>query len=206
VKVDGSTITITGGVISSVAGGAGTVTKVDTAGSGIAGGPITTTGTLTVAWNAGAVSTLGAGLSLSAGTLNTVAPGAQPYTIGVYAPGVLTNSQVLLVHQVGAAITFPANLGATATGGSSRGGSTTNATGSTTLTLGKCPAASDPTNTANFSAIGTLVFGAAGHAATLATTGGTSQAVAAGDFLRVIGPATADATLANVFMTLIADR
>ena len=47
----------------------GTVTSVGTSGAGITGGPITTTGTLAVQWNAGAVSALGAGLSLTTGTL-----------------------------------------------------------------------------------------------------------------------------------------
>ena len=49
--------------------GGGTVTSVTTSGSGITGGPITTAGTLTVAWNAGAVTALDSTLSLSAGTL-----------------------------------------------------------------------------------------------------------------------------------------
>jgi hypothetical protein len=49
--------------------GTGTVTSVATSGSGITGGPITTAGTLSVQWNAGAVSLLGSGLSLTTGTL-----------------------------------------------------------------------------------------------------------------------------------------
>lgn len=53
VKVDGTTITITGGVISAVAGGSGTVTSVDvsggTTGLTTSGGPITTSGTITLA-------------------------------------------------------------------------------------------------------------------------------------------------------------
>jgi hypothetical protein len=50
----------------------GTVTKIDTSGSGISGGPITTTGMLTVAWNAGAVSSL-SGLNLAGGVLSVPA-------------------------------------------------------------------------------------------------------------------------------------
>ena len=47
----------------------GTVTNVATSGAGISGGPIATAGTLTVQWNAGAVSALGANLGLAAGTM-----------------------------------------------------------------------------------------------------------------------------------------
>jgi hypothetical protein len=45
------------------------VSSVATSGSGIAGGPITTSGVLTVAWNGPAVSALGTGLSAAGGTL-----------------------------------------------------------------------------------------------------------------------------------------
>jgi hypothetical protein len=50
-------------------GSAGTVTNVATSGAGITGGPITTSGTLSVQWNGGAVTALDSTLSLSAGTL-----------------------------------------------------------------------------------------------------------------------------------------
>jgi hypothetical protein len=46
---------------------------VATTGAGISGGPITTTGTLGVQWNAGAVSSLSGGLSLAAGVLSAPA-------------------------------------------------------------------------------------------------------------------------------------
>jgi hypothetical protein len=49
---------------------------VATTGAGISGGPITTTGTLAVAWNAGTVAAIGAGLSAAGGTL--VATGSPP--------------------------------------------------------------------------------------------------------------------------------
>jgi hypothetical protein len=129
-----------------------------------------------------------------------------PYTLAAYVGGVLTASQVLLLHQVGSAIVFPANFGATVSGGSSRCGSLVNATASTVLTVGQCVAASDPTNTANYTAIGTLTFSASGHVGALATTGGTSKSIAAGDFIRVIGPVSPDAGLAGVFLTLVGNR
>jgi hypothetical protein len=128
------------------------------------------------------------------------------YTMAGYVGGVLTASQVLLVHQVGQAVTFPANFGTTTSGASSRCGSLANATASTVLTVGQCPAASDPTVGGNYTTIGTLTFSVGGHAGALATSGGTTKAIAAGDFIRITGPASADATLANVFLTLIANR
>jgi hypothetical protein len=51
------------------------VTSVATSGTGISGGPITTTGTLSVRWNAGQVNALGTGLSLAGGTLTSTATG-----------------------------------------------------------------------------------------------------------------------------------
>ena len=49
--------------------GTGSVSSVATSGSGIAGGPITTSGVLSVSWNGPAVSALGTGLSAAGGTL-----------------------------------------------------------------------------------------------------------------------------------------
>jgi hypothetical protein len=138
----------------------------------------------------------------------TVSGGATPYTLAGYVAGVLTASQVLLVHQAGTAIVFPANFGADVVGGSSRCGSSANASGTTVLTVEQCPAAGDPTVSGNYAAIGTLTFAASPnlHTATLATVGGTSKSIAAGDFIRVIGPSSADATLAGVFITLVGNR
>jgi hypothetical protein len=53
--------------------GTGSVVSVATAGAGITGGPITTTGTLAVQWNGGAVSSLSGGLTLAAGVLSAPA-------------------------------------------------------------------------------------------------------------------------------------
>jgi hypothetical protein len=63
-------------------GGGGTVTDVATSGAGISGGPITSTGTLTVEWNAGSVTALGAGLSLNSGTLTASGGAAPEWTAG----------------------------------------------------------------------------------------------------------------------------
>src|SRR4029077_9095406 len=50
----------------------GTVTSVGTSGAGIAGGPITVGGVLTVTWNGPAVNALGSTLSAAGGTLQVV--------------------------------------------------------------------------------------------------------------------------------------
>lgn len=49
--------------------------SVATTGAGISGGPITTTGTLAVQWNAGTANSVGGGLTLAAGVLS--APSAR---------------------------------------------------------------------------------------------------------------------------------
>jgi len=53
----------------------GSVVSVATTGAGISGGPITTTGTLAVQWNAGAVSAIGTGISIAGGTITSTATG-----------------------------------------------------------------------------------------------------------------------------------
>ena len=56
-------------------GSGGTVTSVATSGAGISGGPISTAGTLTVAWNGPLVNAIGTGLSAAGGTLVTTGGG-----------------------------------------------------------------------------------------------------------------------------------
>ncbi len=143
--------------------------------------------------------------NISSGTLAQARLSSQPYTVAGFVPGTLTASQVMLVHQLPAAITFPANFGASTNGGTSKSGSLAGATGTVSLLISQCAAAADPTNGANFTNVGTVTF-AAGHAGSFASTGGTAAAFAAGDFLKILAPGTADATLANVFMTLVGNR
>jgi len=142
-------------------------------------------------------------VTINSGGTATVA--RQPYTVAGFVPGTLTASQVMLLHELPVAVTFPANFGASTNGGSSKSGSNTNSTGTATLTIDKCPAASDPTSGGNFSNVGSIVF-STGHAGTFSSSGGSTVACAAGDFLRIVAPGTADATLANVFMTLVGNR
>ncbi len=70
------------------------------------------------------------------------------------------------------------------------------ATASTTITV-------NIIHSGSTTAIGTIVFAAAGTVPTLATTGGTSQSFVAGDALEWVFPASPDVTLANIAITLL---
>jgi hypothetical protein len=73
-----SSVTLPGQGVSLIPGtpGEGTVTEVNTSGSGISGGPITDAGTLTVEWNAGTVVALAGGAAVNGGTLSAQGAGS----------------------------------------------------------------------------------------------------------------------------------
>lgn len=252
----GSGISIANGngtitISSTVSGGgaSGTVTNIQT-GSGLTGGPISVSGTISLAsiptgdvlanisgstaapTAAPVASLLSSALGSTRGSLaeygsggwGQLAPGtsgyvlttqgagndpvwmAQPYLISAFAPSGMSASQVLLVHAFGKAVSFPANFGTTLSAEVSKAGATVNATSQNIFNINKCLAANDPTSAGNWSQIGTVTFAASGHSGTFATSGGAAQSFAQGDYLQVVAPASADATLANVFITLAADR
>lgn len=58
----------------------------------------------------------------------------------------------------------------------------------------------------NGTAVGTLTWAAAGTVPTLATTAGAAQSFAAGDYIDVRAPASADATLSDIFFHLLLIR
>jgi hypothetical protein len=113
--------------------------------------------------------------------------------------GVLAASQLLGIHPVSKDITIPANFGAHL-GHASQAGGTAAATGSTVINIDKALAASPNT----WSTIGTITFAAGTVTPTFATTGGVDQNAAQGDRLRAIAPASADASFANFYATLVA--
>jgi len=124
------------------------------------------------------------------------------YNIGFsFTGGVLAASQLLGLHRLSKAIIIPANFG-TYAGHASQAGATANATGSTVISVDRALAASPNT----FAQIGTITIAAGGIAATFATSGGTAVSVAQGDVIRLQGPSTADATLANFYCTLVAQE
>jgi hypothetical protein len=133
----------------------------------------------------------------TAGRWLAASTAAAKYVVGCFVPGVLTASQVLLVHRVAKAVTLPANFAAVA-GYASQAGGTANATASTVVTAARALAAS-PTS---FSTVGTITFAAGGTVPAFATSAGAAVAFAAGDVLRLIGPASADATFAGFSATV----
>lgn len=149
------------------------------------------TGVLTIANNTNTIDGKSSSLTLSQGDSVTIfSDGSayhtgqpRPFGIGVFAPGVGSNAQVLLYIKLDRATIFPASAP------NSYAVANTAATGSTTYTFKK-----------NGSSFATVVFSASG------TTGAWTQAsdatFAPGDILELDGPATADATLANVGITL----
>lgn len=110
-----------------------------------------------------------------------------PIAIATFAPGVGTNAQILLRIPVTRAYAFPASATL------SKASASAAATGSTTFTLTK-----------NGTSFATVNYAAS------ATTGTWTQAstatFAAGDVLEIDGPATADASLADVGITLDGTR
>lgn len=111
VKVDGTSITITDGVISASGGGgggSGTVTSVSS-GTGLTGGPITTSGTLSI--DTGVVATLTDAQTLSNKTLNS------PSITGSLTAGGGTGTNGQVLTSTGSGVTWT-----TVSGGSGGGG------------------------------------------------------------------------------------
>lgn len=115
--------------------------------------------------------------------------GAKPFDVHAFYPGVPTASAKVLRVPVARAVSFAANFA----GSYAKAGA--NATGSTVFDIQK-----------NGSSIGSATFAAGAASATLTTSGGTSQSLAAGDVLAIVGPATADATLADIGFALAGTR
>jgi hypothetical protein len=109
-----------------------------------------------------------------------------PYDVALFVEGVMTNAETVLRFVAPRAFT----LAAGATGAAKAG---TAAVGSTVLTISK-----------NGAGIGTLTWAAAGTVATVNITSAT--AFAAGDVLAIVGPATADAALADIAISLAGTR
>jgi len=129
--------------------------------------------------------------------ITSAAVATQPkYVIGTYVPGVMTASQSLLYHKFTKAITLPANLGAYL-GHTTVAGAGAAATGSTAIVLQQATAAAPTT----FSTVATITFAAGALTGTMSTQAAIN--FAQGDVLRVRGPATADATLADFHCSIV---
>lgn len=110
-------------------------------------------------------------------------------------------SQALLYHRVADDIAFPLNF-VTYRGMTSEAGGTADATASTVIDIELAPS-SDP-NT--FDGLGTITIGAGGVTPTFTTAGGTAQLLNRGDVIRILAPATPDATFKGFYCTLIGYR
>lgn len=111
--------------------------------------------------------------------IDNLGAGQSAYDIAGFISGVPTNSQVILRLPMIRVVTFDVNLAL------SRASAGTAATASTTFNIAK--------NGTNF---GTMVFAIGGTTASFVAA--TPPSFAAGDVLTVTGPASADATLANI--------
>lgn len=111
----------------------------------------------------------------------------KPFDVAVFAPGVGANNQRLMRIALARAVKFPASAAL------SQAVASANATGSTTFTLKK-----------NGTSFATVNFAAS--ASTGTWTQASDATFAAGDVLEIDGPATADATLADVGITLAGTR
>ena len=122
-----------------------------------------------------------------ASALEFVAVPALPYLLAFDAPGVPTASMIVFHHVFTQAVTFVASL----TGSYVKAG--TAATAQTDFDLKK-----------NGSSIGTVRFAAAGTTATYVSI--SSSSWAAGDILTLVAPASPDATIADLWGTLVGVR
>jgi hypothetical protein len=113
---------------------------------------------------------------------------SEPNDLHVFIPGVLSSSQLMFRMKVTRAFTLPANL----SGGYGTAG--TASTGTKVVDIKK-----------NGSSVATITY-TASATGTLATSGGTAQSFAVGDVLTIVGPASADATLADVTIDLFGSR
>ncbi len=124
------------------------------------------------------------------------------YDIAIYFPTTQSSaSQEIFRYNCRRTLNFPANFSGTVGGISciSAGSAKTAATGSTTFIVNRITSGVT-------TQIGTIVFAASGTVPTFTTTSGAVETLSVGDILTVIGPATADATLANWAVTLVSTR
>jgi hypothetical protein len=111
---------------------------------------------------------------------------SQPFDLGFYFEGLLTNSEKVARYVFNRSVTFPASLtGSNATADVA-------STGTVSFALNK-----------NGSSIGSVTFTAS---ATATFTFASPVTFAAGDVLTVVAPATADASLADVQINLAGTR
>jgi hypothetical protein len=129
---------------------------------------------------------------VDAGTGDVTINATAFYDIGLFVEGTLGASETVFKFACVRSFTVPTNFaGSVVIAGNA-------ATASAVVSIGRIPSGST-TNTQ----FGTLTFAAAG---TIPTLSATQTSFAVGDILTVIGPSSADATLANIAITILASR
>ena len=130
---------------------------------------------------------------------STPAAGAAPapYIIGCFVPGPLAAAQLLLHHRFARAVTLPADFDAVGSNESQAGGSVA-ATASTIITVARALAVTATT----FSTVGTITI-IAGSVSPTFETSAAPVAFAAGDVIRLVAPASPDASFAGFSATIV---
>ena len=113
----------------------------------------------------------------------------------------LSNSQVVGYWNVTKNCTIPADFGSVnlPTTASSKASAIANATATASFSFDKRSAVPNTWTTE-----GTITFASGSVTASFTTTGSTSVSLLAGDFVRVVGPASADATLSSPTFNIVA--
>ena len=124
-------------------------------------------------------------ISVTPTTINNYLSGTRPWQATFTFLGVPANSQIVLLMPTTVAVTIPSGCSGSFVG------ATTAATGSTAFSINKL--AGGPTGAST--TLCTATFLASGTTASMSGTGGS---LAVGDYLEIVGPASADATLANL--------
>ena len=113
--------------------------------------------------------------------------GVSDYRVGFFFTTAPSGSEVLALHVATSAFTFPANFASP----TSKGAVGTNPAASFAMDVQK-----------NGSTIGTITI-STGGVFTFATASGTAKSVAVGDVIKIVAPATPDASIANAAITLV---
>jgi hypothetical protein len=121
------------------------------------------------------------------------------YIVGCFVPGVMTASQLLLLHTFTKGVTIPGDFGAYL-GHMTRARGTVNATGTVNIDVRRAVVGSLGT----FTSVGTLQIGAGQMVLTGQGTAGSAPIVfGQGDSLSLVAPVTPDATFADFAATLV---